>query len=141
MSAIITTIKIIMFLFPFLKELFIGKGTPSAKKAKMGSFEKLMKLSVIAIGCFSVALNVYLAGRVYGLGKENLNFQKQIKEFSSKVIDCPKHRDVIKAPMANTSPIENKRPERDERHFRRGAALPPDRETYIKELERINNIR
>jgi hypothetical protein len=140
MSAVITTIKIITFLFPFLKELFIGKDNSASKKGKIGAMERIIKLIVITLGCLSVSLNVYLVGRVYNLGRNNVELQKQIKDNTPKPVVYPKENTVV---VSESMPvhINNAPPSPKKAPVRNISALPPERESYLKELESIDKIK
>ena len=141
MSSVITTIKIIMFLFPFLKELFIGKDNSASKKGKLGALERIIKSIIIILGCLSVALNVYLVGKVYNLGRQNLELQKQIKDPTPKPVVYPRREYAIPSnePHPVTDDEQNQVPKR--KASRPISALPPDRESYLKELESIDKIQ
>lgn len=141
MSSIITTIKIITFLFPFLKELFIGKGNSASKKAKISAFERITKLIAITLGCASIALNVHLTGKAYNLGRQNLTLQKQIKESTPESTLCPRIEQVTMPITPTLGPANKQKHPPMEKPVRAIAALPPERESYLKELESINKIR
>lgn len=142
MSWIITTIKIISFLFPFLKELFIGKGNNASRKGKVKEPNELLKTIIIVLGCASVALNFYLISRSYSLGRENLELQKQVKEPTPRPVQYPNNtptpipRRVIET--VEDKPNKNNNP--NKKVVTLPPALPPDRENYLKELEEINKI-
>lgn len=130
-----------MFLFPFLKELFLGKDNSASKKGKIGAFERLIKLAIIILGCLSVVLNVHLMSKTYSLGREIVQLQRQVKDPTPK---------PILYPNKDQGPVTTeKRPEGDEethkkpkkKPIRLEPALPPERESYLKELESIDKIQ
>ena len=132
-----------MFLFPFLKELFIGKDSSVSRKGKIKEPNQLLKQFIIILGCASVALNVYLTGKAFNLGRENLELQKQIKEPNPKPILYPNSPTTKKEQTVVTN---YPTPDPDEqspkkRLVRLPSALPPERESYLKELEAIDKIQ
>jgi len=132
-----------MFLFPFLKELLIGGNASENNENKKHSrlFLFLKKL-VIVMGCLSVALNFYLISKVYDLGRENLNLQKQIKEkipkpmvYPSKNTPKPEIKEVKKE--EKPYPADNNKPKKK---LTVPPAVPVDRERFLRQLEDINKI-
>ena len=132
-----------MFLFPFLKELLIGGNTSENNENKKHNrlFLFLKKL-VIVLGCLSVALNFYLISKVYDLGRENLNLQKQIKEKIPKPMVYPNQN----TPKPEIKEVENKEKPypTDNKKPKRKLIVPPavpvDRERFLRQLEDINKI-
>lgn len=134
-----------MFIFPFLKELFIGKdnNTSRSGKAKPRETNYILRQVIILLGCASVALNFYLIGRSYSLGRENLELQKQIKEPTPKPVQYPE--DVPAQPPRRpneviATTVNKNNNNRNKKVINMPPALPPDRESYLKELEEINKI-
>lgn len=140
MSSVITTIKIISFLFPFLKELFIGKDNGTSKNGKIKPANHFLRKVVIIIGCLSVALNFYLLGKAFNLGRENIQLQKQIKDHVPKPTVYPDTEQMIDPTPYSHEPIkDNHHPKK--KALRMPSALPPERESYLKELEAIDQIQ
>lgn len=143
MSTIIAIIKIIMFLFPFLKELFIGKGKEKGgadQNTSTGSVRT--KKIVIMIGCLSVAMNFYLVSKVYNLGRENLILQKQVKEKIPKPMVYP-DKNLKKEDESQINIRELDTPKDEDRRKRKikpPQALPVERDRFLKQLEEINKI-
>jgi hypothetical protein len=77
-------LKTFTFLFPFIKEMFLGKDNQSNKDTptyagKIGNARGVKKL-LIGVGCLSVILNIYLIKQIFIIGKENLSLHKKINE-------------------------------------------------------------
>lgn len=146
MSWIITTIKIISFLFPFLKELFSAKSNNTSRKGKVKEPNELLKNIIIVLGCMSLSANFYLLTQVYNLGRENLEFKRQVKEPNPRPVQYPEDR----TPNRPHRPHEavavegvrhnNNNNNRNKKAHSPPPVLPPDRENYLKELEEINKI-
>ena len=133
-----------MFLFPFLKELFIGKNNSDANKNNSSFFLFIKKL-IIVIGCLSFALNFYLFGKVYNLGRENLEYQNQVKEKAPKPIVYPEPT-VGKKENIKVTTIGNDEqdPPEDKKNKQKPPSVPvirDDKERLIKKLEEINKIK
>ena len=144
MSWIITTIKIISFLFPFLKELFIGKTNNASRKGKTKETNELLKTIIIVLGCVSVAANFYLVAQAYNLGRENLELKRQAKETNPRPVQYPEHpsSNTVYSPhqIAPSIPTDKNNNNRNKKPLNIPPVLPPDRENYLKELEEINLI-
>jgi len=150
MSTIISIFKIFLFLFPFVKEVFIKRERPDrfnrhdrrrvdrrAQKPQLS----LLKSFIIVAGCLSVAFNFYIIGKAYTLGKENIQLKKQIKETKPTVLsppekpNCPIPKSEQPAPMPPYAPP--KYPKKDNKPTH---APPRDDEKFLKELQDINKI-
>lgn len=147
MSWIITTIKIISFLFPFLKELFIGKDNRSSRGDRLKGKEPnfFIKKAIIVLGCASVAANFYLMTQAYNLGRENLELKRQAKEATPKPLQYPEKDTALTNPHVHAVVIDEddrygKNKNRDKKGPFVPPALPPDKQNYLRELEEINNI-
>lgn len=148
MSFILTAIKIISFLFPFLKELFLGKKNNTSRNGNAEPDKQsieFMKLFVIVLGCMSVCLNYYLVTQAYNLGRENLELKKQIREINPKPLQYPEDHKPDKPykshSLGTSEPVRhNKNNNRNKKVPSVPPLLPPDRETYLRELEEINKI-
>lgn len=146
MSWIIATIKLVSFMFPFLKELFIGN---DKGKEKIQEPNKILKGIIIIFGCISLTINFFLANQSFNLGKENIELRRQLNRPESTNSDSE-----------YTEGPPKKRPKQKESHYTKGKhdnnknnnnnnnrkapvvppVLPPDRESYLKDLEAINKI-
>lgn len=146
MGTIISIIRMLMYLFPFLKELFIGKDKQQIdRRSKPGTTSVRLKKLIIILGCASVAINFYLIGRVYDLGRQNLMLQKQMNEKLSKPITYP-----IEKPLDNQSDkptqtaesTQSDTPARAPRRKPQKENKPTeDRSVLMNELEKLNNIK
>lgn len=142
MGTIITIIRMLMYLFPFLKELFIGKDKQQIdRRAKPGTTSVRLKKLIIILGCASVAINFYLIGRVYDLGRQNLLLQKQMNEKLSKPITYPIEKPLDK-PNQSIEPAEADTPIKSPRRKPQKENKPiEDRSVLMDELEKLNNIK
>ena len=142
MGTIITIIRMLMYLFPFLKELFIGKDKQQIdRRAKPGTTSVRLKKLIIILGCASVAINFYLIGRVYDLGRQNLLLQKQMNEKLSKPITYPIEKPLDK-PNQSIEPAETDTPIKSPRRKPQKENKPiEDRSVLMDELEKLNNIK
>lgn len=145
MSWIITTIKIISFLFPFLKELFSAKSNNISRKGKVKEPNELLKNIIIVLGCMSLSANFYLLTQVYNLGRENLEFKRQVKEPNPRPVQYPEDRTPTKSHKPHEAvPVDDTRHNNNNNRNKKPPnippVLPPDRENYLKELEEINKI-
>ena len=134
-----------MYLFPFLKELFIGKDKNKVdRRAKPDATSVRLKKLIIILGCLSVAINFYLIGKVYDLGRQNLLLQKQMNEKLSKPITYPIEKPLDKPTDVPTNTKEADEPYKETRAPRRKPPkqTPPveDNSKIIDELEKLNNI-
>jgi hypothetical protein len=146
MGTIISIIRMLMYLFPFLKELFIGKDKQQIdRRSKPGTTSVRLKKLIIILGCASVAINFYLIGRVYDLGRQNLMLQKQMNEKLSKPITYP-----IEKPLDNQSdkPTQTAETTQSDTPTRTSRRKPQkenkpieDRSVLMDELEKLNNIK
>ena len=146
MGTIISIIRMLMYLFPFLKELFIGKDKQQIdRRSKPGTTSVRLKKLIIILGCASVAINFYLIGRVYDLGRQNLMLQKQMNEKLSKPITYP-----IEKPLDNQSdkPTQTAESTQSDTPTRTSRRKPQkenkpieDRSVLMNELEKLNNIK
>lgn len=73
---VIGLFKTAMFLFPFLRELFMGREDPNTQV--VGQFRAGFKKMLIYIGLFSAAANVYFINRLYTLAAEHVVLKRQI---------------------------------------------------------------
>lgn len=144
MGTLITIVKMIMYLFPFLKELFIGKDKQQIdRRSKTSPGSIILKKMIIVLGCVSVAINFYLIGKVYDLGRQNLLLQKQMNEKISKPITYPIDKPIDKpvTPQAQ-DPLETDTPAREPRRKPQKPNKPiEDRSTLMNELEKLNSIK
>lgn len=145
MSWILTTIKIISFLFPFLKELFSTRSNNTSRKGKVKEPNELLKNIIIVLGCISVAANFYLFTQAYNLGRENLELKRQAKETNPRPVQYPEDHSPTKLYRPHEAvPIDTTRHNNDNNRNKKPPnlppVLPPDRETYLRELEEINQI-
>ena len=144
MGTLITIVKMIMYLFPFLKELFIGKDKHQIdRRSKSSPGSVVLKKLIIVLGCVSVAINFYLIGKVYDLGRQNLLLQKQMNEKISKPITYPIEKPIDKPIVPQVQePIESDTPTREPRRKPQKPNKPiEDRSTLMNELEKINSIK
>lgn len=107
MSAIL--LKIFTLLFPFIKELFLGKeivstdpNAPPTLDTNLSKYRILKKI-LIAIGCLSVVLNVFLIKQSYIISMENVNLQKTIQTLT-EVKNNSKPADIVNTPTAVVTP-------------------------------------
>lgn len=64
-------LKMFGYLFPFIKELFLGKSPPGRKKkGQMEQKNKFLKLFLIGVGLASFLLCIFLAKRLYEVSKQ-----------------------------------------------------------------------
>jgi hypothetical protein len=148
MSAIISIIKIIMFLFPFVKEIFVSKDKGGYDRRRKPSVRvTLVKKIFIVLICFSVVLNYYLLVKVYDLGRKNLVLQKQVKDKANKPIIYPKEEKPLPIPN-NTMPpyddsaVEYPKPKKPKPPKPKPTQPPtPPRDTLLQDLEEISKIR
>lgn len=148
MGTIISIFKIFLFLFPFVKEVFVKKERPDRYERRrtdrrtQKSQLPLLKSFIIVAGCLSVAFNFYVIGKAYTLGKENLQLKKQIKEakplpqFTPPTQqNCPTLKADQYPPMPPYTPP--KYPKKDNKPTH---APPREDERFLKELQDINKI-
>ena len=146
MGTIISIIRMLMYLFPFLKELFIGKDKQQIdRRSKPGTTSVRLKKLIIILGCASVAINFYLIGRVYDLGRQNLMLQKQMNEKLSKPITYPIEKPLDNQsdkPTQTTQTTQSDTPTRTSRRKPQKETKPiEDRSVLMDELEKLNNIK
>lgn len=148
MSTIISIIKIIMFLFPFVKEIFIGKDKGGYDRRRKPSVRvTLVKKIFILLICLSVVLNYYLLVKVYDLGRKNLILQGQIKDKPNKPIVYPKEDKTIPVPDNTIAPyddsaVEYPKPKKPKPPKPKHTETPtPPRDTLLQDLEEISKIR
>lgn len=137
-----------MFLFPFIKEIFVGKDRGGYDRRRKPSLRvSLVKRLFIVLICLSVVLNYYLLVKVYDLGRKNLILQQQIKEKNNKPIIYPKEDKTIPVPDDVIPPYEDGvRETRPPRRPKPPKPKPPEqeptsRDTLLQDLEEINQIR
>lgn len=146
MGTMITIIKTIMFLFPFVKEMFLSKDKRGYDRRRRPSPKiTVVKKIFILLVCFSLVLNYYLIVKVFDLGRKTLELNKRIKEEENKPVIYPKSEEkprdkpppdpipdpVVEAPVEKknkTKPISKKR-----------TSDPED--DLLKNLEEIDKIR
>lgn len=148
MSTIISIIKIIMFLFPFVKELFVGKDKSGYdRRRRPGIRVTVVKKIFILLICLSVVLNYYLMVKVYDLGRKNLLLQKEIKDKANKTIVYPKEEKHIPVPNNTIPPyddsvVEYPNPKKPKPPKPKPTQTPtPPRDTLLQDLEEISKIR
>ena len=103
--SVVSFIKTAMFLFPFIKELFLGKNPPR-NSTSVSLLVLVLKRMTIALGCFSVAINVYLSNRVYTLAASSLALSREIAHLKQL------RTDQAKQPVPPTQivlPVKNER--------------------------------
>ncbi len=150
MGSIITIVKIIMFLFPFIKEVFAQKERDKIfVNHREVAIKAFFKNVIIAAGCLSVVMNFYIVGKVYNLGRENIALKKQIKDNIPKPIIYPKkdvqptENEVALPEPAIEETLEGPIPIKNEDIKKIPKRLPKpsvDKEKFLKELEQINKI-
>lgn len=77
-----TLFKAFWFLFPFIKEIFLGKdkGDVPETQSKIAAFlakYTWFRKAIIAVGCVSVLLNVYLFNRLIALSREHVELTRR----------------------------------------------------------------
>lgn len=142
MGTIISIVKIIMFLFPFVKEIFIGKDNdPIDRRKRPSTFTALIKKFFVLLVCVSLVMNYYLVAKVFDLGKKNLELKKQLTDKPKQSHSLPGEKiPTLPTPTAPsvdyTAPKKPKPPK----------PKPPDvitkpEDDILLELEEIRNIR
>jgi hypothetical protein len=74
-SVLISIIKTILFIFPFVKELLLGKSPPGSVEPASSN---LLKKAVIAVGCAAFVVNLFFIHRLYVLANENRVLTKRL---------------------------------------------------------------
>lgn len=143
MGTIISIVKIIMFLFPFVKEVVIGKDKdPVDRRRRPSTVAMLIKKFFILLVCLSLVMNYYLAGRVFDLGKKNIELKKQIADKPKHTVE-PTQNKPAPLPHPTTPPSPEytapKKPKPPK-------SKPPDMTTkpeddILTDLEEITKIR
>lgn len=78
---LIDVIKAIMYIFPFVKELFLGKKDKDGKVTPVGHNSKalnLLKQVLIMMAIVSVAINFILIQRLYAMGTLVVSLKKAV---------------------------------------------------------------
>lgn len=144
--------KILIFLFPFVKELFVSKDKNKYDTVqKPGPNSTFFKMTGMSLVVLSIVMNYYLITKVFKLGRENIALQKELKDKPNKPIVYPKTPDPVKsepvkiAPEA-VPPYEKPKPKdklRDRKPIEKRPEDPPivDKEKIIDDLEELNIIR
>jgi hypothetical protein len=147
MTVIISAFKIFLFLFPFVKEVFVKKERPDrfdrrrvdrrTQRPRLGVRQSI----IIVMGCMSVAFNFYIVERAYNLGKENILLKKQISEAKSTPPTAP---DKAKCPIPKLDqypPMPPYTPPKQPKQENKPTHAPPrEDERFLKELQDINKI-
>lgn len=135
-----------MFLFPFLKELFITKDKNAPTDGSYQDSNSLLKKMILVLGCMSIAANFYLVTKLYVLGRENIELRRQVKDPAPRPVlypeddKAPKPKPKPPVEVILQEPVRNK-PPKPKRPPSFSPTLPPDNETYLKELDEINKIQ
>lgn len=152
MGSIIATVKLISFLYPFLKELFIGKDDVTSKgtAVKRAETSTFVKSIAIVLGCASVAINVQLINYTYSLAAEISKLKKNDaqEKYDSDKGSLPKvpieeepAAAIVRRPQQENVRTNNRRnPSKDHRVPEPLAVAPEEEEDYLKQLEGINKI-
>lgn len=136
-----------MFLFPFLKELFIAKDKNAPTDGSYQDSNSMLKKMILVLGCMSVAANFYLVTKLYVLGRENIELRRQVKDPVPRPVLYPEENNTPPKPKQKPpvevilqEPVRNKppKPKKPPSFY---PTLPPDNETYLKELDEINKIQ
>ena len=131
---LLSTIKIVMFLYPFLRELIIGK---YSKDVRFRNF----KLMFVIVALSSLVANCVLITSVYKLSVTKINNTKTIKELTEKLNDKPPivyPRENIPTDNQNPTPHKPVIPEKDKAINRREDNGEED--VLHKRLREINNL-
>ena len=139
-------VKTVIFIFPFIKELFLGKGPPHAQNQPESPMVHLLKRVIIGIGCISVAANAYLGNRLYNLATQYLAISREVTHLR----ELDKKRKEVKtspqSPAIATQPVKKQdRPPADKPPLH--PTLPvsristsPQMQRELVQLRRINSI-
>lgn len=73
---LIGLIKTALFIFPFVKELFLGKD--ASEQTKDSIFTGFMKRLTIGLGVISVVLNIYFIDRLFTLASQQLALNREL---------------------------------------------------------------
>jgi len=137
-------IKLFMFLFPFIKELVFGKEEKTGRRTtKKPPANKTTINILIAIGCLSVVLNLFLLNRLYVIGEQNHSLTQQLKELKPEVI-IPKLPDPMPIEKPEREPEESTAkpvvPQRQKPKEKREIPYKDKGNEHIQELKEINQI-
>lgn len=135
MGTIVSMVKIIMFIFPFIKEIVIGKdkGGFDRRKRQGEGFTFIRKVFVLLV-CISVVLNYYLFVRVFDLGRKNLELTKQVKEKENAPVVYPTNKPQPQQPTKSPDVVNKPVPDRPKKQ--------PDTNTdLLNDLHEINQIQ
>lgn len=134
---LLSTIKIVMFLYPFLRELLIGK---YSKDARFRNF----KLMFVVIALSSLIANYVLIRQVYSLSVTKIEHVKTIKELNEKIKDKPNviyPREINSieqnTPVDKPTPHKPIIPEKDKVVIRKE---DDEEDPLHKRLREINNL-
>ena len=152
MGSLIATVKLISFLYPFLKELFIGKDDVTSKGTvvKRAETNTFVKSVAIVLGCASVAINVQLINYTYSLAAEISELKKNAAQEKYDRDEGPLPKvpieeepaaAIVRRPQQENARTNNRRnPSKDNTVPEPLAASPEEKEDYLKQLEGINKI-
>jgi len=139
---LITLMKIFGFLFPFIKELLLGKEKPTNKNELPPLLIKSMffKKTIIAIGCASVLLNIYLLKQIYVITSKNIELTKQINPKETKDLIIRPKELILPPPIVPTQPIpvDIKPPIVKPTKRKKTESIPTQNSDDIDELNRLN---
>ena len=128
-------LKIFYVVFPYIKELFLGKETARFKRIKTKDPKRQLKIAVIAIGVASVLLNTKLVQIIYTDRKLHNAAERNVvtKPVATEPIPTQTLPEVVSA--APAMPTKQKR--LNHRHLGTQHQDVDDKKTY-DQLERIN---
>ena len=97
---LITTIKIISMLYPFLKELLLGKNTNHKEVRRL-------KMALIVFIIVSVLLNFYLLKSSYQLSKHKITNSTKVLELEKTITDLNTKLAKSNVTCSNPNPVNN----------------------------------
>ena len=97
---LITTIKIISVLYPFLKELLLGKNTNHKEVRRL-------KMALIDFIIVSVLLNFYLLKSSYQLSKHKITNSTKVLELEKTITDLNNKLAKTNVTCSNPNPVNN----------------------------------
>lgn len=142
MGTLVSIVKVIMFLFPFVKEIFIGKDIdPVDRRKRPSTFTVMLKKFLALLVCVSLVMNYYLVTKVFDLGKKNIELKKQLADKPRQTIE-PAHEKAPLPPPSITPGVDYTAPKKP----KPPKPKPPDVTTkpeddILVDLEEIRNIR
>lgn len=132
---LMTTIKIITMLYPFLKELLLGKNSNNKKARKI-------KMALIVLIIISVLLNFYLIKSSYQLSKHKIDNSTKIKQLEQKINDL--NIKLRKTPVTCSNSESNNKNDKPEIPINRSIPIKRKEDILIddlyKKLKRIEEI-